>query len=266
MASGKTLTIDSFPGSAFRHFDADAIVCMSVMLSSTALVTAVAQGRRAFVAGSEAEARSRAATLPDACLMGSLDGAPLEGFECLDSPTALLRQPLTRPLVLFAPPGTDLIVNAAECGRVLVASFRNMSATARQLANSQRVALLGAGRREEFSCEDQMAAAWIAVRMAGDGFEPADPRSAALIQRWRDIEPSLAGWGNSAELLRRAGRADDLDFVLRHQDDVDLPCFYRAGEVLTPARATDRGAEDPGGLPELALTSEAQASKAGRTS
>jgi phosphosulfolactate phosphohydrolase-like enzyme len=230
----KTVTIDSFPEGAFRHLEADAIVCIDVMLSTTTLVTAVAQGRSTWVAATEAEARDRAATLPGAWLMGT-------GDTRADSPTALLREPAGRPLVLWSPPGTDLIANAAGCRRVLVASFRNLTATARRLAAHHDVALLGAGCREEFSCEDQMAAAWVGVRLAREGFLPGDRRTGALLDRWRDIEPALAGWGNGAEGLRRAGAGEDLDFVLSHVDDVALACEYRSGEVVGEAGFAEMG-------------------------
>ena len=228
----KTLTIDSFPGGAFRHLNADAIVCIDVMLSTTTLVTAVTQGRRAYVAATEAAAHGRVASSPGACLMGTADGGRPAGFELADSPTALLREPTARPLVLWSPPGTDLIENASRCRNVLVASFRNLTATAGRLAGHHDVALLGAGCREEFSCEDQMAAAWVGLRLTREGFEPGDRRTAALLKRWGDIDPGLAAWGNSAEALRRAGGDEDLDFVLSHVDDVALACEYRSGEVV----------------------------------
>ncbi len=228
----KTLTIDSFPDGAFRYLDADAVVCIDVMLSTTTLVTAVTQGRRACVATDEAAALSRAASLPGACLMGTADGGRPSGFALADSPTALLREPTDRPLLLWSPPGTDLIANASRCRNVLVASFRNLTATASRLAGHHHVALLGAGCREEFSCEDQMAAAWVGLRLTREGFEPGDRRTAALLERWDGIEPRLAGWGNSAEALRRAGADEDLDFVLSHVDDVAFACEYRGGEVI----------------------------------
>jgi phosphosulfolactate phosphohydrolase-like enzyme len=237
MAS-RTLTIDSFPDGAFRHLGADAIACVDVLLSTTTLVTAVSQGRRVFVAPGEASARGRAAGLPGSLLMGPF-GERTAGPALPDSPTALAREPLERPLVLWSPPGTELVVNAAPCRSVLVASFRNLTATAQRLAVHRHVALIGAGCREEFSCEDQMAAAWIGVRLVGEGFEPADRRTAALLQRWGEVDPSLAGWGNSAEALRRAGAEDDLAFVLDHVDDLPLACEYRSGEVATRPRARE---------------------------
>jgi phosphosulfolactate phosphohydrolase-like enzyme len=242
----KTLTIDSFPDGAFRHLDADAIVCIDVLLSTTTLVTAAAQGRRAWVAPTEAAARNRAASSPEALLMGAPDVGRPAGFSLADSPTALLREPLARPLVLWSPPGTDLIVNASRCRRVLVASLRNLTATANRLAGCRDVALLGAGCREEFSCEDQMAAAWVGLRLTREGFEPGDRRTAALLQRWRDIDPGLAGWGNGAEALRRAGGEPDLDFVLGHVDDVPLACEYRSGEVFGVAGHATHRAESTG--------------------
>jgi phosphosulfolactate phosphohydrolase-like enzyme len=250
----KTLTIDSFPDGAFRHLGADAIVCIDVMLSATTLVTAVSQGRRAFVAATEAAARSRAAALPRAFLMAPPDGGRPSLLALPDSPTALGREPADRPLVLWSPPGTELIVNASSCRNVLVASFRNITATARRLADYRDVALLGTGCREEFSCEDQMAAAWIGVRLARDGFEPADRRTAALLQRWGDVDPSLAGWGNSAEALRRAGAGEDLEFVLGHVDDVALACEYRSGELATAPGWREGRTEATGAQPgEAAL-------------
>jgi phosphosulfolactate phosphohydrolase-like enzyme len=251
MARRKTLTIDSSPEGVFRHLDAEAIVCIDVMLATTTLVTAVAQGRRAFVAGTEASARSRAAALPDARLMASSSDAPRRGFGLDDSPTALLREPPARPLVLHSPPGTELIVNSNRCRLVLVACFRNVTATARELQHCGNVALVGAGCREEFSCEDQMAAAWIGARLLRDGFVPRDRRTAALIERWGGIEPALAGWGNSAETLRLAGAGDELAFVLSHLDDVPMACVARPDGAVEATRSPGRAPEATWRSPRL---------------
>ncbi|HVO12203.1 MAG TPA: 2-phosphosulfolactate phosphatase [Vicinamibacteria bacterium] len=230
--SRRIVTIDAFPDGAFRHLDADAIVCIDVMLSTTTLLTAVALGQPVFVAPTQAAARDLSAATAGSCLMGTDDGEQPEGFNARDSPSAVAQRPLQAPLVLWSPPGTELLVNAGPCRRVLVACFRNLTATARQLAGLGRVALLGAGCREEFSCEDQMAAAWIGARLARDGFEPGDRRTAAMIGRWSEIDARLAGWGNSAEGLRRMGAVNDLEFVLGHVDDLGFACEYRpSGEV-----------------------------------
>jgi phosphosulfolactate phosphohydrolase-like enzyme len=236
MNTRRTVVIDAFPESAFRHRECDAVACIDVMLTTTTLVTAAAQGRRALVAASGQEVRELAAGLSDALLAGSLEDGPPVGFEVPDSPSALVRLAGDgRPLVLRSPPGTELIANAAGGGTVLLACFRNLSATASALAHHRRIALLAAGCREELSCEDQMAAAWIAERLLNTGFEAADRRTVDMVRRWTGIAPSLAGWGNSAANLRQAGRGEDVDFVIAHVDDIERACLCEGNEVRLEA-------------------------------
>jgi phosphosulfolactate phosphohydrolase-like enzyme len=228
----RTVLIDAFPDSAFRYRDRAAIACIDVMLSATTLVTAAAQGRRAFVAATRGEALVLAARLGGAMVAGGAEHARAADLEAPDGPCALARRgELWRPLVLVSPPGTELILNAASEGPVQVACFRNLSATAAALAHRPFVALLAAGCREEFSCEDQMAAAWIAQRLLDLGFEAEDRRTGEIVRRWSGIAPALAAWGNSAAQLRREGRGQEVDFVLAHVDDVDSPCRCEDGEV-----------------------------------
>ena len=243
----RTVVIDAFPDSAFRHRERDAVACIDVMLATTTLVTAAAEGRRTFVAAGLDEARSLAGRLGDALVAGGLDSGTAGTFEVADGPCALTRRGESgRPLVLASPPGTELIANAAGTPAVFVASFRNLTATADALARYDRVALLAAGCREEFSCEDQMAAAWIAERLLGHGFVPEDPRTADIVRRWSGIPASLAGWGNSAAQLRRAGRGDEVDFVIGHLDDVSCSLVFQGREVRAEAAPVAAG-RGPGG-------------------
>jgi len=241
MPTRRTVLIDAFPDSAFRHREQAAVACIDVMLATTTLVTAAAQGRRTLVASSPEELEALRAGLDGAILAGQLEGVAPGAFASPDGPCALLRQEGSeRPLVLVSRPGTELVVNAAGAGPVLLACFRNLSATASALAVHPRVALLAAGCREEFSCEDQMAAAWIAGRLVERGFEPEDRHTADMVRRWSGISPSLAGWGNSAAELRRGGRGDEVEFVLSHVDDMGRPCRcegseVRLGDVAEPA-------------------------------
>ena len=230
----RTVVVDTFPDSALRHAGRDAVVCIDVLQTSTTLLTAVEQGRRTFVAGS-AEAALRARTGTEGALLAGEPEpqaeSPAPGFHVTDSPMALLRHDTQRPFILYSAPGTELITLAASCKVVLIAAFRNLAATVTHVARHYRdVALLAAGCREEFSCEDQMAAAWLAQGLAAHGFEAEDLRTRDLIRRWAGIEPALAGWGNSAQRLRTVGREPDLDFVLRHVDDLAWPCVFRPAE------------------------------------
>lgn len=227
-----TVVIDAFPDSAFRHRDEATVACIDVMLSTTTLVTAAAEGRAAAVFSSAAELRALRQELDDPVVAGGLPGVPADAFEAKDGPCTLLGLAGdARPLLLASPPGTELIANAAAAGPVLLACFRNLSATAEALARHRRAALLAAGWHEELSCEDQMAAAWIAARLLDAGFDAEDRHTADVVRRWSGISPALAGWGNSAAQLRREGRGDEVDFVLAHVDDVPWPCWYDGKRV-----------------------------------
>jgi phosphosulfolactate phosphohydrolase-like enzyme len=245
-----TVVIDAFPDSPFRRRGSDAIACIDVMLATTTLVSAAAEGRRAFVAAVGPDIGTLVERFPDAIVAGELEGSATGQFVAPDGPCALSRMATdARPLVLASPPGTALIVNAAEgAGTVFLACFRNLSATAAALAGYERVALLAAGCREEWSCEDQMAAAWIAERLLDLGFTAEDRITADMVRRWTGIEPALAGWGNSAAELRRRGRNEEVDFVIAHVDDVDRACVCEGREALF-ARGSVGAAASGGGRP-----------------
>jgi 2-phosphosulfolactate phosphatase len=260
----RTIKVDAFPENASRYLEYDAIVCIDVILATTTLVTAVAQGRRAYPVRTEDEARGLAAALVDPLLAGDAGGRRPEGFDLGSGPAGLARRAdVDRPLVLFSAPGTTLILAASGTGTpevnagavpvrsqrdrgaagpsVYVACFRNLSATAEAAACHQRVAVLGAGYAGEFRCEDQMASAWLARSLMQRGFDPTDHATADLVKRWAEADISLAGWGKSAEYLRRLGQREDLDFVLSRLDDLDLACRCEHGEVRTlePAASVD---------------------------
>ena len=250
-----TVVIDAFPDSPFRRRGSDAIACIDVMLATTTLVSAAAEGRRAFAAAGAEDAHALLERFRDAIVAGEPEaGVPGEPLPP-DGPCALARLTTDkRPLVLVSPPGTALIANAAEgAGTVFLACFRNLSATAAALAGYERVALLAAGCREEFSCEDQMAAAWIAERLLELGFAAEDRLTADMVRRWTGIAPALAGWGNSAAELRRRGRNEEVDFVIAHVDDVDRACLCEGREALF-ARGSVETAASGGGRPQSGHT------------
>jgi phosphosulfolactate phosphohydrolase-like enzyme len=229
----RRVKVDALPDSAFRYLEFDAIVCIDVIVASTTVVTSVAQGRRTFPARSVEEAKALADLLTDPVLAGDVAGKQPDGFELGSGPAGVARRSdVHRPLVLVSAPGTQLIINSGGGPSVYVASFRNISATVDVVASRHhRVAVLGAGYGGEFRCEDQMAAAWITHRLMERGFESDDINTSDLVKRWAEADISLAGWGKSAEYLRRLGQREDLDFVLNRVDDLGLVCRYEDGEV-----------------------------------
>ncbi len=239
----KTVRIDAFPEAAYRCLDRDAIVAVHVISATTALVSSATAGRATFVVPNVKSAYELSERLGDALLAGEVGGVVPEGFELPASPTALAAASALRPAVVLAPPGTQILVNAAAAPAVYVACLRNLSATVRALAASHpRVAIIGAGQGGDLRCEDQLAVARLAQGLMDDGYVAEDPYTVDLVARWAKVGTGLVALGRSAEQLRRAGRAQDLDFILGHVDDVGVACECVDGEVCLEGVAAERKA------------------------
>lgn len=218
--------------SACRHRD-DAIICVDILLCSTTAVTSAARGRRTFIVSNAEEARSRANALRNPVLASEIPAQAPPDFDADTGPAALeRRRDVERPLVLTSPTA-HLLANARFAPALYLACLRNAAAVARHVAvHHDRVTVLGAGHGSDIRCEDQLAAAMIARDLARQGFEPEGLSTIRELSRWRDADLSVARLGRGAELLRRTGHEEDLEFALGRQDDLDLVCEFRDGEVV----------------------------------
>jgi 2-phosphosulfolactate phosphatase len=218
-----TVVIDCFPESALRYGDGWAVVAIDVIRATTTAATAVALGRRCFPVPSLEAALPLAAELESPLLVGELGGNMPYGFDLNNSPTVIAQlADVSRPMILLTTSGTELIHLAKGADAVYAACLRNISAQAEHLARShERVGLIGAGSRGQFREEDQIACAWIAERLLSAGYEAADERTSALVDRWSGASVQAIETSESADYLRRSGQLHDLDFVLAHVDDLD---------------------------------------------
>jgi 2-phosphosulfolactate phosphatase len=234
-----TVVIDCFPERVGRWRDGYAVVAVDVVRATTTAVTAVATGRRCFPVGSLDEAFALAAVLDDPLLVGEVRGIMPQGFDINNSPAALAaRTDIHRPAILLSSTGTRLCQAAGQCIAAFPACLRNYVAVARHLAqNFPKVAVIGAGTRDEFREEDQMCCAWIADRLLDFGYDPKDQPTAALIERWRGARADAWVGGNSAAYLRRSGQLEDLDFILGHVNDLRAVYSLRNGEVIAEPSA-----------------------------
>lgn len=229
----KTVAIDHCPQSVERYLDDHAIVAVDVIRATTTLVTALAGGRRCYVACSAEAARDYAARFPGVLLAGELGGDLPEGFHLTNSPAALAgRSDVERPLVLVSSSGTQLLHNARSCADVYVSCLRNYEAVAAHLAaRYAKVAVIGAGTRGEFREEDQLCCAWIAARLIDRGYRATTPETDALVTHWRGAPAEALLVSKSVDYLRRSGQLHDLDFVLSHVNDLDLVAELSGDEV-----------------------------------
>jgi len=230
------VVIDSNPRSAVKYKDDYAIVCVDVIRSTTTAVTAVAMGRRCFPAGNLEHALELSITLAGQhpLLAGELGGRTPRGFELNNSPVAVsMHNDLKRPLILLSSSGTPLIGEASGGLATFLACLRNMTAAAEFFAGRYRkVAVIGAGSRNEFREEDQYCCARIAEILTRNGFRPGTRKTKDVLEKWRDAPVDSFMFSKSVEFLKQTQQEHDLNFTLSHVDDLNS-CFMMAdGEVL----------------------------------
>ncbi len=233
----KSFVIDCFPESAHRYTPDHAIIAIDVIRATTTAVTAVAAGWRCFPVPSPEAAYRTAARREHPLLCGELGGLMPDGFDRNNSRADLCRCVVPQtPVVLLSSSGTRLIHEASRADALYLACFRNFRAVAgRVAAMHARVAILGAGSRNQFREEDQMCCAWIGDLLLGAGYV-AGSSTMEIVERWRGVPVEACAAFRSAEYLRRSGQQRDLDFVLSHVNDLSIAFAVENGEVV-PATA-----------------------------
>lgn len=238
--NGGTVSICCF-ADGLRDYAGDrALVAVDVIRATTTAVTAISVGRECHLVPTLQAAYDMASRLPDALLAGELGGDMPPGFDLTNSPAQLAaRSDVSRPLVLLSSSGTRLMCGIRDSDAAYLACFRNYSAMIEHLAkNHSSVTLIGAGTHGDFREEDQMCCAWIAEGLVQSGFAPEDDGTLRVMQRWRGAPREAFLRSPSVDYLRRSGQLRDLDFILSHFDDVDIPGKVSANGDMTLAVPT----------------------------
>jgi 2-phosphosulfolactate phosphatase len=226
--------IDCFPSSAGRYVRTHAIIAVDVIRATTTMVTAVEAGWRCFPAANLDEAMRLRDKLPGCLLAGELGGNMPDGFELNNSPAEIaIRRDRDRPMVLLSTSGTELLCRARPAESAYAACFRNFKAAALHAGvRHERIAVLGAGSREEFREEDQMCCAWIAEQLIADGFVAESQATLELVERWSGIPAEGCMVSKSADYLLRSGQTEDLDFILSHVNDLNATFVLKDRELV----------------------------------
>ena len=244
MATRKTVRIDVLPESAWRYSGYDAIVCVDVLLSATTIVTGVAQGRRVTVVADSERAAEVIGREPDSRQLTDALASPDDYGVRFGGPAWLAGDGTSQPIVHISP-FAGMLAAAAKRARVYVACLRNFEATANEIAlQHRRVVLIGAGEDGEVCAADQMATAWLALRMQGRDFELEGRHTVDEVKRWGSSDVSLIGLSRSAERLRSRGSESEVTFVLRHVNDLDVVCAYEDGQIDDPVAKRKKKEEE----------------------
>ncbi len=218
--------------------DGYTLVAVDVIRATTTAVTGITLGRRCFPAASLDDALRVARELDDPLLVGELGGEMPYGFDVTNSPAQLAdRTDIHRPMVLLSTSGTQLITSAGS--GAYIACLRNHEALAEELRrHHSRVAILGAGTRGEFREEDQLCCARIAADLLDSGYTAADGRTVDTVERWRGCPADAFVGGGSSEYLIRTGQQRDLEFILRHVNDINQVFVFDGQEIVRVASSS----------------------------
>jgi 2-phosphosulfolactate phosphatase len=230
----KSVAIDCLSESSHHYGEECAVVVVDVIRSITVAATVVESGRRCFFAPSVEAALLLAKGLDRPLLVGEMGGSMPYGFDANNSPVEIEnRQDIFRPAIIVSSSGIPLLCSLRNRNSVYVACLRNYGAMVNYLAGLyNHIEVLGAPTRGEFREEDQLCCAWIAAGLMKAGYAPKDDKTAELVNRWKDKSVKVCGEGKSAEYLRKTGQTKDLDFILKHVNDLNLPLTIKDDEII----------------------------------
>ena len=157
----------------------EAVVVIDVLRAFTVQPWLLHRGvaRLLAVASVQRAVELRERELPEAVLVGEIDGRPVPGFDLGNSPTEVANHPslLGTTVVHRTSAGTQGLAHTAGSGLVLAASFVTAAATARALRDAEvsqvTFVITGASHGRDGD-EDLAAAELIAARLDGNDPDP----------------------------------------------------------------------------------------------
>jgi 2-phosphosulfolactate phosphatase len=173
------------------------VAVIDVFRTTTVMAVALARGAAAiYPAETVEEAREITRTLePGSFLLaGERRGLPLEGFHLDNSPFSYTEEKIAgKTIIMTTSNGTRAVRAGADCARLYIASFLNVSAVARALIrDGGDVCIICSGTLGTFSLEDGLCAGMLLARL----------------ERAADLSLGDLGW-----ILKHAAARDDLDVV-----------------------------------------------------
>jgi 2-phosphosulfolactate phosphatase len=195
------------------------VVVVDVIRATTTMTEALANGARAIYPTASTEDAVRLAQSfgrEDTLLCGERKGMKIEGFDLGNSPREFTAEAVRgKRLVMSTTNGTRALVAGAEAERLLVCALTNLGAVAGALAGTETVAILCAGKDDEFSIEDALCAGTLISRIRDAADEPPqlnDASRAAWVLA-DSLHPDRAVLAESAAggVLSEIGLTDDLE-------------------------------------------------------
>ena len=211
--------------------DADCYIVVDVLRATTTIATLFAGGMESLLVAGDIELARDWAKSDGRLLFGEVGGLRPEGFDFGNSPVEASRAAVVgRHGVLFTTNGTAALCGLADRGNVAAGALANVTAVAQFASRFDRVVVACAGNAngEVFSEEDYAAARAIAARIAelDPGRQPPDPTFGAS---GLDASAVISN-APHAELLRKLGLAEDIEFCVGRDTSLAVPAVVESGD------------------------------------
>lgn len=209
-------------------------VVIDVIRATTCITEAMAAGARTiFPTASIEEATKLGASLDRelTLLCGERRGLPISGFDLGNSPREFTRDRIGgKQLVMTTTNGTRAFLAAEDADRVLSACFQNLTAIVEAIGTDQDVALICAGKEDQFALDDVVCAGHIIKRLADrlatrPTYNDAAGAAATLADRFEPTTEFLARTA-AGKALVDVGLGDDLPLCAEVDKHTIVPMMY----------------------------------------
>jgi 2-phosphosulfolactate phosphatase len=195
------------------------VVVIDVVRATTTIVEALANGARAIYPTESTEEAVRLASSlgrEDTLLCGERRGRKVEGFDLGNSPREFTRDVVEeKKLVMSTTNGTRALTIAQEGARALPCAFTNVGAVATEVASTDHLVLLCAGREDSFSLDDALCAGHLIRRLLDVSetepeFNDAS-RAARALGSARKVSATFLAKSAGGQAVVEIGLGEDLD-------------------------------------------------------
>ncbi len=177
------------------------VVVIDVLRASTTIVHALEAGAAEVIPCLEVDdARRATAQLPEetAILGGERGGRPIDGFDLGNSPDQYTAERVRGRTVVFTTTnGTRAMSHCRQADRVLIGAFVNAAAVCRRLVGCERIHLLCAGSRGQYTRDDTLLAGLLIERVLQQSGTPyqLNAQAATAQENWRAAFPKPVALG-----------------------------------------------------------------------
>ena len=206
------------------------VIVIDVLRASSVMVTALANGAKAFIpVRTVEEAHQKAIELPEeeVLLCGERDAQIIDGFHLGNSPQDYTHNKVQGKTLIFTTSNGTLTLNKlAGTKEIFIGSFLNMNALVRKFQVLDNVVLVCSGTDNNFSMDDAMCAALFINEIMKKKAVALSDFSIMLLKAFRkdngDLHKLLKDCYH-LNLLKRKGFEKDVEFCLQKNISYIVP-------------------------------------------